>query len=100
VPFSTYLMGDFGNTLPAALFFQANMLFIGIISLLNRWYVIEKNLSDKVYKPAAIKHIYIINLVFPASALLGIGIAFISPPWSPIVYLFSPLAIRYFHLQY
>ncbi|HMK54162.1 MAG TPA: TMEM175 family protein [Methanobacteriaceae archaeon] len=99
VPFSTYLMGDFGNTTPAALFFQANMFLIGIVSLLNRWYVIENKLADKIYKPETVKQIYLINLVFPVSALIGMSIAFISPPWSPIVYLFSPLIIIYLQRQ-
>lgn len=97
VPFSTSLYGDFGQTVPAALFFHINLFLIGVFSFLIQREVIEDKLVDKVPKKDVTKHIYTMNTVFPSVALLGILMAFIIPQWSSMVYLLVIPIIKILH---
>ena len=97
IPFSTSLMGDFGNSTPAALFFNFNLFFIGLFSFLIRRQVIEHELADKSLKPADVKHVYAATLTFPILAGIAIVLSFISPGYSFIPYLFIPIAINILH---
>jgi uncharacterized membrane protein len=97
VPFSTSLMGDFGNTIPAALFFNINLFFIGLFSFLIRKQVIEHELADKSLKPADVKHVYAATLIFPALSGIAIALSFISPGYSFLPYLFIPVALNIVH---
>lgn len=97
VPFSTSLFGDFGQTIPAAVFFHINLFLIGIFSFLIQREVIENKLVDEIQTKEVIKHIYNVNLVFPSVAILGILMAFIIPQWSSMVYLLVIPIIKIIH---
>lgn len=92
VPFSTSLAGDFGNTTPAALFFNSNLFLIGLFSFLIRRQVIIKELSDESYEESSSKLIF--PAIFPLLALVAITLSFFIPSWSYFPYLLVPLFIR------
>ncbi len=97
IPFSTSLMGDFGDATPAALFFNINLFFIGLFSFLIRRQVIEHELADKSLKPADVKHVYAATLIFPILSGIAIALSFISPAYSFLPYLFIPIALNILH---
>lgn len=97
VPFSTSLMGDFGSTVPAALFFNLNLFIIGLLSFFIRRYVIERELADEILEPQVVSHIYIITLVFPALAGCAVLLSLFAPDNSWVPYLLVPLAIAIIH---
>jgi uncharacterized membrane protein len=87
VPFSTSLVGDYGDMQSAAIFFNLNMLFIGLFSFFNWYYAsshdfIRLKLDKKTYR-----RMIRLNLIFPLMALIAIGLSFISPSWSTLTYM-------------
>lgn len=97
IPFSTSLMGDFGNTTPAALFFNTNLFFIGFFSFLIRKHVIENELTDKKLDAGEVKHVYLSTLLFPIIAIMAIILSFITPTYSAFAYFLIPVGIRIIH---
>jgi uncharacterized membrane protein len=91
MPFSAYLVGDYGSSTPAALFFNTNLFLLGVFSFLIRRQVIEHELSDKTLKNEEIKLTYGLNLVIPCIAALGMFLSFIIPGYSYLVYLLDPV---------
>lgn len=91
MPFSAYLVGDFGSKIPAALFFNTNLFLLGIFSFLIRRQVIEKELSEKIFEKEDIKLIYILNLIIPGLAAIGMILSFLIPGYSYLVYLLGPI---------
>lgn len=86
MPFSTYLVGDFGSHIPAALFFNTNLFLLGIFAFLIRRQVIENELSDKSLKKEEIELSYALNLIIPGVAALGVILSFFMPGYSYLVY--------------
>jgi uncharacterized membrane protein len=97
IPFSTSLMGDFGNTVPGALFFNVNLFFIGLFSFLIRRQVIEHELADKTLKSEDVNYIYSITLVFPVMAFLATILSLFIPAYSSLVYMLVPVVITIIH---
>ncbi|MCE5214544.1 MAG: TMEM175 family protein [Methanobacterium sp.] len=91
MPFSSYLVGDFGSKTPAALFFNTNLFLLGIFSFLIRRQVIEKELSEKIFEKEDKKLIYSLNLVIPCIAALGMILSFWIPGYSYLIYLLVPI---------
>jgi uncharacterized membrane protein len=91
MPFSAYLVGDFGSKIPAALFFNTNLFLLGIFSFLIRRQVIEKELSEKRMEKEDIKLIYSLNLIIPLLAALGMLLSFIIPGYCYLIYLLAPI---------
>lgn len=97
IPFSMSLMGDFGNTIPGALFFNVNLFFIGLFSFLIRRHVIENELADKTLNNAAVKHVYAATLSFPIISVAAIILSFFIPGYSSLVYLLVPIVLNIIH---
>jgi uncharacterized membrane protein len=91
MPFSTYLVGDFGSSTPAALFFNTNLFLLGIFSFLIRRQVIENELSNKALKKEEIKLTYELHLIIPVIAALGMVLSFLIPGYCYFVYLLQPI---------
>jgi uncharacterized membrane protein len=91
VPFSTSLMGEFGNTQSANIFFNANLLLIGVFSGLIWYYATKKGFIDEKLTRERIIELNKINLILPIVALIAIGAAFIIPAYSTLMYLTIPL---------
>ena len=86
VPFSTNFVSTYGSHLPAMLFFNLNMLFIGIFYILNWTYVYRKKYFIKEITVEQLNIMRRMNLVLPITASIAIGITFISPSLSPFCY--------------
>lgn len=87
MPFSTNLVGGFGSKIPAALFFNINLLLLGIFAFLIQRYIIENKLSDKILKKDEIKRIYTHELIFPGITIVGLVLSLITPGYSYLIYL-------------
>ncbi|MDD1774015.1 MAG: TMEM175 family protein [Methanobacterium sp.] len=91
MPFSTYLVGDYGSSTPAALFFNTNLFLLGIFSFLIRRQVIENELSDKPLKKEDVNLTYKLHLIIPGIAALGMILSFLIPDYCYFVYLLQPI---------
>lgn len=86
VPFSTSLTGEYGNLQSAQIFFDLNLLAIGLLSALIWYYATEKKFTSNELTFDEIHKIRKINLLLPAASLLAMGLTFISPSWSSLAY--------------
>lgn len=86
VPFSTNFVSNYGSHQIPMLFFNFNMLFIGILFSISWMYVTRKNYFIEGMTLKKINQVRKINYLLPFVALIAIGLTFISPEWSPISY--------------
>ncbi|MBM4240513.1 MAG: DUF1211 domain-containing protein [Euryarchaeota archaeon] len=86
VPFSTNLVGDYGNYQVPMIFFHINMFIIGVLYGLNWRYADRKNFLDESLDRETIDASKRVNLVLPIAALIAIALTFISPSWSSLAY--------------
>ena len=94
VPFSTILIGEYGELPSAALFFNSNMFIIGVLSFINWYYSYKKDLTSTDKSSRTFRRYMGINLMFPISALLAMGVSFYHPSLSTVVYATIPF-IKY-----
>lgn len=87
VPFSTSLLTGFGGITTAVIFFNLNMLFAGLALVLIWEYAQMTNLIKEDTEPETIRLIRSRNLAIPLTALIAIGMTFISPQLSNLTYL-------------
>ena len=90
VPFSTSFMGTYGDYQVPVVFFQANLLAIGLLYYLHWHHVVKKNLLDKSIAPTTIAHLKKQALVLPIVSSLAIMVSFVSPEWSNVAYISIP----------
>jgi len=91
IPFSTSLIGEYGDVQIAALVFECNLLVIGWLFYRQWWYVTGKrHLLDCDLSAQAILLIKKRNLVVPAISLVAIGLSFLTPQWSEVAYFAIP----------
>ncbi len=95
VPFSTSLVGQYGNLTTAQVFFGLNMFFIGILIALIWYYATEKNFTVDNLKLEQVMYIRRLNLILPIVSLIAIGLAFIIPSWSSLAYILIPILHRF-----
>jgi uncharacterized membrane protein len=97
VPFSTTVESEYSNVQLAELIFHANLLAIGIISYIITMYAIHdyRLISAQDVDPVRISRAKKRSMVVPGTAVLAIGLSFISPAWSSLAYLLIPLIIRW-----
>ena len=93
VPFSTSLMGGYGETQAANIFFNINLLLIGIFSGLIWYYATRKDFIEELSREKIIE-LNKLNLMLPIAALIAIGASFIIPAFSTFTYLAIPLIKR------
>ncbi|MCK9152355.1 TMEM175 family protein [Methanobacterium alcaliphilum] len=93
VPFSTSLVGDYGSLEVAAVFFNINMFFIGILSFFNWYYAVHHGLMDNMVIKEYKRHLRL-YLLLPVVAIIAILMSFIIPAWSQLSFiLISPFKI-------
>ena len=91
IPFSTYLLGEYGELRPTVLLFECNMLIIGLIFYIQWWYasskhrLIDANVSSREIIAAGRK-----SLLVPITSLFAITVSLFIPQWGPLVYLLIP----------
>lgn len=94
MPLSTYFIGEYGNFLVPVLFFHFNMLAVCLLTRAISWYSIKHKLVARDFSPSERKLSSRRTLISPATALVGIAVAFVSPAWSPLVYIVIPFVMR------
>ena len=90
VPFSTSIIGKYGEFQLAQLIFDVNMLIIGLLWYAN-WYYASKNgfVAEKVMPYA--DHIRRSNLALPVLAIVAMIVSFISPAGSFLLFVLVPV---------
>ena len=86
VPFSTNLVGHYGYLQIPMIFFNLNLLAIGVLYGLNWYYADHKNFIDERANREMIDANKKLNFGLPVLALIAIGLAFITPEWCTLVY--------------
>lgn len=86
VPFSTNFVSDYGSHEIPMLFFNINMLLIGIFYIFNWSYAKRKNYFIDEMTQDHYNMVKKIDYVLPIAAILAIAITFIIPIWSPVCY--------------
>jgi uncharacterized membrane protein len=87
VPFSTSLMGEYGEFQAATLFFHLNMLCIGILSLISWRYAFKNDLTTVKLTEKSYRNSIKMYMMFPIVCLVAIALTFISPSWSSLAYM-------------
>jgi uncharacterized membrane protein len=91
VPFSTDIAGDYSNLTTPSIFFEANLLVIGLSLFLIWRYatsgrrLVDRDLDERVVRLEARR-----CLVLPAISAIGILIALLGSDWSTLVYAGTP----------
>lgn len=87
VPFSTSLMGEYGEFQAATLFFHFNMLCIGTLSLISWRYAFKNHLTTVKLTEKSYRDSIKVYMLFPIVCLVAIALTFISPSWSSLAYM-------------
>jgi len=90
LPFTSTLAGDNHTNGSAVILFHINMLFLGLLFLVQWIYVQNYQLISPLSWPLY-RFILIKSSIVPCIALLGIGMSFLSPEWSSVCYFFIPI---------
>ena len=90
VPFSTAVIGRYGQFQLAELIFDLNMLIIGLLWYANWSYASRKGLVAEKVVPYAV-HIRRSNIALPVLAIIAIMVSFISPIGSFYVFVLVPV---------
>ena len=94
VPFSTSVIGRYGQFQLAHLIFDLNMLCIGVLWYANWQYSSNKGFVDEKVMPYA-NQIRRANLSLPIVAVIAIVISFVSPIGSIFIFLIFPVVFFY-----
>jgi uncharacterized membrane protein len=90
VPFSTAIVGRYGQFQLAQLIFDVNMLIIGLLWYANWSYASRKEFVAEKVMPYAVQ-IRRSNLSLPVLAIIAIMVSFISPAGSFLVFVLVPV---------
>lgn len=86
LPFSTALFGEYGAKPIIAVGYGVNM-FLGFVGLTSLWiYATRRGLVNDDIEPSVVKGGILMGVVYIAITLVGVGIAFINPIISFILY--------------
>ena len=98
VPFSASLTGDYGQVTISNVIFNINMLGIAVLLYLNWHYADYKNFIHEKITDKEITFTKIVNLTFIVVAIIAIGLSYVIPQYSQIVYLImlpSDMIVRF-----
>jgi uncharacterized membrane protein len=98
VPFSASLTGDYGQVTISNVIFNINMLGIAVLLYLNWHYADYKNFIHEKITDREITFTKIVNLTFIVVAIIAIGLSYVIPQYSQIVYLImlpSDMVVRF-----
>ena len=97
VPFTTVMVGDYGQLRPAALLFEVNLFLAGITFFAHWVYATKKNrLTEEHLDAAIIKYYKMRNLIIPVVSLCAIAISFLNPRNGVIVFFVVPFILVLF----
>jgi uncharacterized membrane protein len=91
VPFSTGLMGEYETVQIAHLFFDLNLLFIGLTMFVYWWYAGKDNrLMVDGFTKAQYHYGIKRNAVLPVVSIVAVGVTFVAPQYSSLAFLAIP----------
>ncbi|KKN04314.1 hypothetical protein LCGC14_1098650 [marine sediment metagenome] len=94
IPFSTSLIAEYGDVQIAAIFFECNLLGIGLIFYMNwRYATSKRHLIDSDLSAQMILSRKKRYLTVPFVSLVAIGLSFLTPDWSELAYLTIPFIL-------
>ncbi len=90
IPFTTDVAGNYDRVEVAVILFHINILIIGTLFVAHWKYISRSShlYAEEFDAPSQEKR-YLILATIPAVAILGIGVSFISPPFSLAVYVIA-----------
>ena len=98
IPYTTSLTSAYPDSVEARLFFHLNLLLVGLVGCAQwRLGVGDARLAHRPLSPAERSDGTLKALILPACATLAMPLTFISPGYSNLTYLLSPLAISLFN---
>lgn len=95
IPFSTSLMTEYDLT-TSYIFFQINILIIGLINLYQWHYIVKSKLLKENIKQKTIKTIYYKNSLLPTVTAIIIILTLLGFPWSMAIFATIPLILSKF----
>ena len=96
VPFSTSLVGKYGDLEIAAIFFHGNLLAAGLLKYWHWSYAARRGLIEDSVSPHEIMIVKRKVLVLPVVCTLALIVSIGTPNWSPMVYIAIPFVHRLF----
>lgn len=97
IPFSTSLIGDYGDVFVAAVFFHVNLLLAGLVFFWQWTYISgKKELLVESIDAGIVKRMKWRNLLLPITSLVAIVVAFVTPGWSMAIYMLIMPIKRFF----
>jgi len=100
VPFSTEILGEYGNYFTSNVIFQLNMFFAGVLFYINWQYAVWKGLVDENINEKTITFMKRTNLILPIVSLLALGVSYYVYAWSNLIYLASPVLKKIIEKKY
>jgi len=100
VPFTTALVGDYGQDWVAWLFFGANILILGIFLYMNWWYASRnRHLLHADVEEERIELGKRRGLVVPSAAVVSVAVSLSAPSLAGFVYMLIPIVLMlpWFH---
>lgn len=94
IPFSTQLIGKYGDNLIAVNIFNFNLFMAGLFSYFIFQYAHSHQLFLSAYQKDEAKKISYRLLVVPVISLLAFMLSFFYPDWSTMVFIFVPIILR------
>ena len=82
IPFTTVLVGDYGQVFIASFLFELNLFLAGIVFYLHWVYVTRKMcLVDQCLSPRIVSYYKKVSLIVPAISVFAIGLSLVYPHW-------------------
>jgi len=101
IPFSTLIVGDYGELRIAALMFETNLLIAGLIMYAHWIYVTrERRLTDGKLEPHIVEFYKRRNLVIPIISIIAIFLSLINPRFGTVFYFTAPFALIWYKLKH
>ncbi|PKL71085.1 MAG: hypothetical protein CVV29_12490, partial [Methanobacteriales archaeon HGW-Methanobacteriales-2] len=91
VPFSTEIIGEFGNYFTANMIFQLNLFFAGVLYCVNWVYAVRKGLVDEKLDESSKRMVTRSSMILPFLSIVALGLSYYFFAWANLVYLANPL---------
>ena len=94
IPFSTELVGEYGDTIIASMVFHANMFISGFFNYLLWYNAGKNNLFSGTLNENAFHNGLKRALVMPAVAIFAMLLCFVTPAYSSFAYFLIPIILQ------
>ena len=98
IPFSTALVGDYGQLRLPALIFEGNLLLAGLVFYVHWLYATSRRLVDPGITPHVIEYYKRRNLIIPLISIAAILLSLTTPRWGTVFYITVPFIMIWYRL--